>query len=606
VTRRAALLLAVLLAGACVTPEPPTRFTPAWEPFVPSGESWISTRKALLISDCQIHNLLSLPLPERNLSAEAAAATAIRPPQLDLFSPDVLAWILENGEPDADVVLHLGDALDLACTGEFDRFLATMRHARKPWFMCPGNHDFFYLGTYPPQDEELWKAASYDAGEPLQKDRFVRLYVAMLVQRDEAGCKALAEALGVAPDADAGAIADALPAQFEWKAPEGTGGLLHRIAWSLDAERPWRSFLLQAIDLTRPGETRFHNYAFLADSCQFGIRPELVPNGWKSWPLALNCGFTGEMLPDQMRTIRAWLDDRPKPSGTTVFCHHPFDHIAPRARASLGWLWREYRLGGLITAHTHHGYFQHHDLGGPTDQLELNLGSTTDWPMEWRSLQVWIEPDRHEVYVKVPRHTLVDALREAGGFFLTGWEVPPGAPDDYRRYRQGEAASSLMFQFAFAHHISPYWLPQPKVRPNLAAQRTESQVKDTLLWTYDRLVREFPTDPAREAPWPEGCTDDAQVRTCIASAAGEGVPIEGKIALLARLDAFERGRGTVDPATGEPNDDVRERFKISQAAWSARYESQRGRRLSVEDELIRVAWRPPAGEEESAAPEPER
>lgn len=576
---RRPLRMLLLLAAGCVAPDPHPRFTPAWEPVDPSAEGWVRTRKALLVADCQLHNLYSDPVPERNLTAEAAVATAIRPPQLDLFSGDVLVWILRNGAPDADMVLHLGDALDFACTGEFDAFLEVMKASPKPWFMAPGNHDSSYFGTHYPEHPELWSAASRGAGEPMTKDRFVRLYVAALVRQAEPGCEALAAALGAGP----------LPEAFEWHAPEGSAGFLAAIAWRIDAERPWRSFLLQAVTLTRPGEDLAVT-VYLADSCQYGRRPELVPNAWKSYPVAHNCGITGEMLPDQLRTLRRWVEARPG-EASVIACHHPFEGLAAHAKSSLGWLWREHRVSMLVTAHTHEGYFAHHDLGGDSDEIELNIASTTDWPMEWRTLQGLVHPAQQRIYIAAERSTLVDALQNEEGYFLREWEVPLDAPDDYRRYKQGRAAGGLLVEMYLAYHVTPYWLAPPRIRPNAAARETEEQVKDTLLWTYVRLVETFPTAPDPSPRWPEGCASDAEVLDRVRETARERGALDRKVALLQELAAFERGRVTSDDA-------ARARFKVSQAAWASRFEAARGRRLRVEDDLIRVGWVKtlPAGE----------
>jgi Calcineurin-like phosphoesterase len=574
--KRIAIL--ALLAG-CVVPDPEPRFTPAWERIDPEGPDWRTTRRALLVADCQLHNLYSKALPERNLAIKSVSATSIRPPPLDMFAGDVLAWILAHGAPGADVVLHLGDAMDLACTGEFDAFLRVMEGAKRPWFMAPGNHDFFYFGSYDPEDRGLWEDAAHGAGEVLPKDRFIRLYVAALLSQEDPGIRAFAEALGPA--------GRDLPAAFEWQAPPGVPGFLDAIAWKIDAERPWRSFVIQRIDLTGPAEDDPRICAYLVDSCQYARRPELVPNAWECYPLHLNCGFTGEMLPDQLRTLRGWIEGGPGGHGV-LMCHHPFTNLAPRTKSSLGWLWRENRIGMMVTAHTHEGYFRHHDLGEGPEQIELNLGSTTDWPMEWRTLQGYVRSDG-QVYIRTPRSTLVETLREEDGYFLRDWEVPRDAPDDYRRYKQGEAGAGLIFDFYMAHHLTPPWLSQPRVRPNKAAQDTERSVKDTMLWTYDRLIRTFPTDALAAPPWPPGCGSDEAVLAAIRAAAGEAEPLEGKIAFLKGLEAFERGRRTRDPATGKPTDDVRVRYKVSQAAWASRFEYAKGRRLQVEDDLIRVA-----------------
>jgi predicted phosphodiesterase len=573
-----------LLACACVSPDVPSRYVPAWEPFDPKAPGWEATGKVLLVSDTQVHNLLSQALPERNLSVEAASGTAIRPPQLDLFAPEVLEFILRHEAKDVDLVLHLGDALDLACEGELDAFLAVMQAGGKPWLMAPGNHDFYYFGSYDPDAPELWAAACHGAGGRVDKITFIRRYVGALCQQH--AFAPLAEALQQRP----GQGAPALPSDFEWHRPEGAVSPLLAIAWHIDPQRPWRSFLLQMAQVPQAPGSNLRARMLLLDSCQYWYRPALIPNAWASWPVAMNCGFTGEMLPDQLRLARAWIEADAAGTSTVMMCHHPFQSLAPRTRSSVGWLWREHHVGLLVTGHTHRGYYQNHDLGGASDELELNLGSTTDWPMEWRTLQGFVNREQHQIYVRAERHTLVPVLREESGCFAPGWEVPFGAPDDYRGYRQGQSANGLLFDFYLAHHLVPWWLPPPVVLANAAARATEEQVKQTLLWTYLRLIQTFPTDPASAPPWPAGCHDDLAVLQRIQDLAVRTDAMDAQIDLLAELQRFEHQRKSRDPRTGEPTDQERLRFKLSQAAWASRYESTRGRRLQVEDELIRVDW----------------
>jgi hypothetical protein len=593
VSRTIVLLLALVAAiPGCVRPDPTPRFTPAWEGYDPTAGNPLKTRKALLVADCQINNLFCRPLPERNLSAEAAAETAIRPPQLDMFSADVMRWILKNGSPDADVVLHLGDALNLATTGEFDRFLEIMETSTRPWFMAPGNHDFFYLGIYAPQDEQMLADAAYASGEPLVKDQFIRLYVAALLRQTEEGCLALADALGIEPGKGKSVrdVAKEIPATFEWHAGVEFEGYLAGICWKLDPERPWRSYLLQSINVSDPASAPWEMRVYLLDSCQYQYRPTMAPNAWRSYPSPLNVGLTGEMLPDQLRKIREWLESAAELHGTVAMCHHPFEHLAPRSRTNLGWLWREQQMGALVSAHTHSGYFAHHDLGGERDEIELNIGSTTDWPMEWRTLQTFVDTEKRTIYVRSDRSMLVDVLRKRGGFFEPGWEIPLNAPDDYRHYKQGESAKGLLVDYYLGAHLTPYWLPPPRIKPNKAARDTEMDVKRAMLWTHLRLVSRYPTDPASEPDWPSGCFDDESVVKRIQTATGTDEPIENKIAFLQELARFEKSRSTVDPATGESVDDVRLRYKISQATWASRFMAEKGRRLRVEDDLIRVDW----------------
>jgi hypothetical protein len=314
------------------------------------------------------------------------------------------------------------------------------------------------------------------------------------------------------------------------------------------------------------------------------------------------------MLPDQLRAVRRWLDDRRKYQSTVLMCHHPFANLAPRSRSNIGWLWREQDIALLVTAHTHAGFFRYHDLGGAAASLELNIGSTTDWPMEWRLLAGFANTRLRKSYIRAQRRTLVDVLQQREGFFQPGWEIPMRAPDDYRGYKQGESATGLLLKYYLGFHYKPYWLDPPHIRANRATRETELSVKNTLLYTYDRLVTMFPTAPDTSPAWPSGCASDADVLARIRTTAAEKyerakpVPEPGarkraeeelyneKIALLVELDAFEKDRRTADPGTGASTDDVRFRYKISQAAWASRFMKEKGRRLRVEDETIRVDW----------------
>ena len=586
------LALLALLAAGCVVSDKPTRFQPTWEKVDFTAPGWEQSRKVLLVADCQLHNLLSKALPDRNLSIEAVAGTAIRPPQLDLFAADVLAFITREATPDVEAILHLGDAIDLACEGEFETFAAVMDAAGKPWLMAPGNHDCFYFGSYDPQDPELWDMACHAAGQALPKDRYIRLYVAALVRQPAFADLARALGLQAAAGESLGTLAGRIPDRFEWRNTEPAHSLLASIHWQIEASRPWESFVVQEVDLTPDANAVLRVRTLLLDSCQYARRPELLPNGWRSYPVALNCGLTGDMQPEQLRVVRNWIEAGAGRHSFTLMCHHPFASLAPRARAALGWLWRLPQVGGMVSAHTHAGFMTYHDLGDTTEEVEINLASTTDWPMEWRTFQACVHPAEKRAFVRVPRFTLVDELRRRDGYFEHAWEIPRGAADDYREYRVGQAANSLLFEFYFSHHIVPPWLRRPSVRANQAAVTTETKVKDTLLWTYQRLLREFPTDPGAAATWPAECRNDADVLARIDAAATAETSLDTKIEVLGQLSAFERTRKTRNPRTGEPLDAARVRFKLSQAGWSARYESSSGRRLRVEDDLIRIEGGP--------------
>lgn len=598
--RPLALLAASLLCATCVTPDREPKFLPAYEPFDPTSPDWRHTRKVLLVSDCQLFNLYTDTVPERNLSSQSLIQTAIRSPQVNLFSGDVLRWILTDPELDVSGVLHLGDAADLACENEFREFQELMATSGRPWLMAPGNHDCYYFGNYHPDRPELWERACYAAGEPLEKDRYVRMYIAGLLQQKEQAFRLLAADLGLEHrlDEDVMVLADRLPAQHRWESTAGSDGLLDAIAWNIDEEHPWRSFVLQRARLEGPGDDDVPGKAILLDSCQYWEKPAMLPNAWATYPLRHNPGMVGQMLADQLRILREWVEPLDmEQEGAVLLSHHPVSVYEAKTASSIRWLWANTAgIAMFITAHTHDGHYVHHFLGD-REAIELNLGSTTDWPMEWRTMQVFIPRDfgpagTNTAYVRCERHTLAEELRNRPGFFLPGWEIPFGAQDDYRAFRQGESTVSAITDIYLGYHLKPPLFGPARVVTRKGAEATEARYKDTLLGTYGRLIELFPTDPAApEVEWPSACSSDAEVRERIERAAVADVALKDKIALLVELRRFERSRTTRDPESGAPLDELRANYRLSQAVWASRYGFTQGRTLQAGDELIRARSR---------------
>jgi hypothetical protein len=470
-----------------------------------------------------------------------------------------------------------------------------MKTTDKPWLMVPGNHECFYFGSYDPRNPALWEDACYGAGSPIHKDHYIRLYVAAILGQDDPGTLALADALGLREvrKSDPFELAKRIPDRFQWDPPDGTGGFLIAIAWNIDSAKPWRSFIVQRADLSGRddrGKQGIPFHAILMDTCQYAELPAMVPNAWDNYPLELNCGLTGEMLADQLRIIRKWVEAR-KDNLLTFVVHHPLDQLASKSRSSVLWLWRHSKTGGAISGHTHKGHYFYHRLDKDREALELNVGSTSDWPMEWRTLVAHFNGE--DFYIKSRRYTLVEELKNRKGYFLREWEVAQGANDDFRKYMIGEPSPFTFADYLLAYHLWPRVLGRVRVRPSAAACRTEAQIKDTMLWAFHRLIRMFPTDPKAGKPrWPEGCRSDLQIMERIEIVSKKEPPIEETIAFLKELVAFEKSRATRDPASGKSTDEARVRYKLCQAVWASRYEVTHGRKLQAMDELIRVDVKP--------------
>jgi len=130
--RRAALLC--LASGALAACGGGTNLSPRYTilrnpPPTPNQLS----RQVALIADSHAHYLYGTPTVIQTNVADWFSASAIRPPQADLWGWRFLRWTL--GAIHADVpIIHLGDVSDISCASEFEHFLEEMavrrRHGR--------------------------------------------------------------------------------------------------------------------------------------------------------------------------------------------------------------------------------------------------------------------------------------------------------------------------------------------------------------------------------------------------------------------------------------------------------------------------------------------
>nr|WP_323379076.1 metallophosphoesterase [Pyxidicoccus xibeiensis] len=106
----------------------------------------------LVVADNQQHNVLGEKLRSMSWWTERfVTSVAVRSPAVNLWSHHVLERFVEDAQKDGlKLVLHLGDATDIACSGEFDVFVRSMQRATGnsiPWLMAPGNHDSALAGN---------------------------------------------------------------------------------------------------------------------------------------------------------------------------------------------------------------------------------------------------------------------------------------------------------------------------------------------------------------------------------------------------------------------------------------------------------------------------
>lgn len=522
------------------------------------------SRRVLLVADNQLHNLYGEPVPLlRSAEADKLVQTAIRPVQLDFYGQDFLAWLVEH-QGNVLPVVHVGDACDLSCTGEFHRFWTIVRQARQGWVMAPGNHDgFFYGNEHRDVQDRDWSAACKNAGVPMPKDLFVRLYLAAVTLQPGRDAQALARFMGLPSETleavDLDRRASLVPSQGDWRygaTPGDERPLLRAVSWRLDAAQPWRSFVVQEVDVTldrAAPATSVPVSLVLLDTTQYAVRPALVPL------LAHNAGLTGELLTDQRAIVQSWIEAQSRPKHVWVLAgHHPFDSLSSAGQQAVEALRQRARAPLYVSAHTHSGQFIVH---GRDDQqatwLELNLGSIIDWSLDFRTLQFFLTDTGQHLLLRSPRFTMPEFLAQARvGVPVNDeqWEAKPDEEDYYLRHEDLKT---------------------------LSAHDTEIRLKDTLLATYRRLLRHNPTrtDAPPDAPfWPPCCQNDTAIDEAIRRVMNDP-QLHTKIGLLVALERFEQQRPVQDP-------DTRRKFRLSQAIWASKYDAVHSRKPLVDNLFI--------------------
>jgi hypothetical protein len=529
----------VLLSGCSWFAKPPSLPKGYSIPIDEPPSSYLS-RRVILVGDNQLHNLYNEPVTLfRTGLADKIVQSAIRPVQLDFYGQDFLKWLLENtrGEP----IVHLGDACDFSCTGEFERFSDIMQRAKGGWVMAPGNHDgFFYGNDHRDVEKGDWPVACRNAGEPMTKDCFVRLYLGALVLQGGSEYQELARNLGLEHLAHGNlkqataAIVSKKLMQGNWRHKAGGRPFLHSLSWKIDEGDPWRSFVVQEVDFSLGESTSVR--AILLDTAQYEEKPILVP-------LSRNAGVTGEILGDQLDIVKSWiLSDQNRERIWVLIGHHPFDSLNLKSQKALDDLRK--RTGALVyvSAHTHAGQFLVHNGDQEKDKwLELNVGSILDWSLEFRTLQIERAKEDGRLVLRSPRYTMHERLHKFMQLPMNDelWEAKPGNRD--------------------------YYLGHENLK-DLDAHKTETRLKDALLATFHRLIRFNPTKAGdQDTPWPSCCRNDEAVLAEIDRVVNDAL-LDKKIEFLLELDRFERGRRVGD-------EDMHQKYRLSQAIWASKYDS---------------------------------
>jgi len=523
----------------------------------------------VVIADTHLHNVLSEPFALDSDLVKHVVRVAIRPPQLDLFAPDLLRFArqLARGAP----LVLLGDSIDLGCAGEWSRFVQTMESVPNAgeWIFVPGNHDSYFFGNAEAIGNE-WERACANADGPMHKDKLVESYLGVLRQRKDA----------VGRQLDDWAKAKPTPLfdnvyQWSFKPEASQRPTLVGVAYSIDPIEKWKSFIVQKLDIDYRGSAphdcrQRHDCgagydcragacvavapptrigAILIDSANYTRSPELVPG-----LIHKNAGISGEVTDAQRKVIERWLDEADK-SGELIIAmsHHPFNSLDCKTRQLIERHLKSGRIILYVSAHTHVGQWITHGDGWP----ELNIGSLLDGPSEFRHLQVQ-KDESGKLVVQSRLERLEEKL----------WHRVQGTPS---------CRSEWIPQPGDDDAFLPYWNDYSPV-----ADHARNQMLDTLLRSYRKLFERMPALPP-SIPQTVCGKSSTEIAQCIDGALTDE---KKRIPALKALREIDEARGPIlcaDKVQCEWRD-----YRLCQALEASKYFSIGAQTLTVRDELLQL------------------
>jgi hypothetical protein len=369
------------------------------------------------VSDNQFNNIFGDPQVLRSKVADKVVVVAIRPPRLDLYAPDILEHTLRKQGKDKFVV-HLGDATNIACWNEWNKFTNRMKpkmfgkKIHKGWVMVPGNHDFFFLGNTAGHHwskrggfKSMWAHACNDTEYPsklpknlkeviLTKGEFVKSYLNKLrdqgniyrLKKDfpytgKANCKnsKIATRFGLTEPSTKFKTCN-------WKSKD-PNSFLQRLHYKLplkdDVRVEYRALLVQEVALNPPGSKPYHYRGILMDTQDYHINPSIAINTFfgkiSKYFGKVNPGENGAIQKRQGDIIKDWIKENNKihKKENTIYVfmgHHPYDTLLYLSKARLNGIFNDLEYYMYVSSHTHFGWIKKH-----LTVSELNVGSVTDW-----------------------------------------------------------------------------------------------------------------------------------------------------------------------------------------------------------------------------------
>jgi hypothetical protein len=509
---------------------------------LPVGHWTPKSKRIRLIADSQLHEFHGAPTYLQSQEVDERVEVALRPSQQRMFAFDLLrrSMAVDPAAPTPDFVLHLGDAIDVSCSTEWDQFTFAMTASPAPWLLAPGNHDGYFTGNLlPPAGYKSWNVFSTKYGSQgwqlrcgpvgpvlangtrLDKPQFLKRYV-----------DALKGTMGVREvhcDSDI-CLGDAT-SDVQVRAKVSTA-------------QPWSSYLMQKINIgatpcARDDERCTQLALILIDTSTYSSQPLFVRRP---------AGTFASLSSEQWPVLRTWMSHAADPTKFVVAGHHALSNFSREERRELVNLLCDSDALLYVSAHTHVGYWRRWSCDSGASLLELNVGSVLDWPSHFRELVV--------------------LQSDAGAWAVDAMHSDLGDPSDTRI-------------------CDPLWIPAsgggrtPEEQQLYKAAGTSLKLgREALnrglkaeLLEYKALVRLFPTDAARV---PDAAKQDQEALQRIdtvldyldhANLQAQATRERPEI-LIHWLESFEQSRRVEKQSE-------RERYKVCLGVWAAKADHTR-------------------------------
>jgi len=366
----------------------------------------------ILLADAQINENHGAPMFIQSGFAQSRIAVSRRSVQQTTFSDMLLKQTALVASNRGDIpIVFLGDALNLSCESELERYRAVVKNWPGEWLTLPGNHDGFFTGVTLPErnfhntrgisspdyGRDRWTWNRDCASHVVRKSTGAEGVTVSVVPEDEklesqhakneasSELKEFAtgyvEAL-VTPPLLNTSVMTRVDLQAGCHQLFGTASRSRQILWCtyMEAapERPaYKAFILQKV--RRSNQTGPVDFIFL-DSSVYDEAPCFVGSDVIFLKRCLNAGSAGGLGLEQRRHASALIEEsRREGEGVPVllFAHHP---VADWQQADKDWLLEEIRLGGvatIFTAHIHQGCLRK-PFDAEPEFREVNVDSVID------------------------------------------------------------------------------------------------------------------------------------------------------------------------------------------------------------------------------------